>query len=358
MSDYGWVFELEKKVSGFLERLKEKDYPGFFHYSLSGDIYGPSRKWGLGNTVFAVKIYHILDRLKSLPQSEKEAMAKFIMSFRASNGLIFDPLISKKLWWQDFVSLFLKRKTRRRRSFWVQLAETRQAISALELLDRNVCVDFPFLPQTHREVEKFLVSLDWSRPWNAGSHFSHLVFFLQRSHLENKQDLIDTAVRIVERWHNPADGAWYSRQTTLQQKINGAMKVLTGLEAVGIEEVNYARKLIDLCLSAVNDAQACDNFNIVYVLYRATRKESDYRSKEVKKFAKDRLKIYRKYYFEKVGGFSFLPQQANTHYYGVRITRGLKEPDIHGTLMFLWGISLIVKILGFDKKLGFKILVP
>jgi len=53
-----------------------------------------------------------------------------------------------------------------------------------------------------------------------------------------------------------------------------------------------------------------------------------------------------------------LPHKTNIYYYGAKITRGLNEPDIHGTCMFLWGISIISQILEIDQELGFKEQIP
>ncbi len=53
-------------------------------------------------------------------------------------------------------------------------------------------------------------------------------------------------------------------------------------------------------------------------------------------------------------GFSFHKEKANDVYYGARISRGIKEPDIHGTVLFLWGISIIVQILGIEAEFGFQ----
>jgi len=56
MQKISWILELKQKTPQFLEKLKGQKIPGFFHYSLSGDLYDEDLKWGLGNTVFAVKI--------------------------------------------------------------------------------------------------------------------------------------------------------------------------------------------------------------------------------------------------------------------------------------------------------------
>ena len=82
MKDVNWIYELREKVPKFLEKLKGRKTPGFFHYSLFGDLYSEDVKWGLGNTVFAVKIYYTLSLLDKLQEKDKEGMANFIRSFQ------------------------------------------------------------------------------------------------------------------------------------------------------------------------------------------------------------------------------------------------------------------------------------
>jgi hypothetical protein len=97
------------------------------------------------------------------------------------------------------------------------------------------------------------------------------------------------------------------------------------------------------------------HFNIILVLnYASKLLDKTYRQQEIEAFALERLKIYKEHYYKDKGGFSFLDKQANIRYYGVKITKGLGEPDIHGTIMFVWGISIIAQILNINNELGFK----
>ena len=353
-----WILELKQKIPEFLEKLRGKKIPGFFHYSLSGDLYGEDVKWGLGNTVFAVKIYYMLSVLDALSEDEKVAMANFIKSFQQKDGGIYDPLVKKLAFWknklsslrsQDFNNFFHQQTIK---------AETRQAISALSLLGKKPDIFYADFPQTEREIDKYLSMLNWQKPWSAGSHFSHLIFFLGNSGLVNKNDLISYAIGWISRLQHPEDGAWYKGNPNLREKINGAMKIITGLRVVRKTNFKYPEKLIDLCFLAKNDRHACDNFNIVYVLKYANKLVSfNYRHKEIKEFVLRRLDIYRQYYYPEVGGFSFSPKRANMYYYGAKITRGLNEPDIHGTVMFLWGISVINNLLSLIGGLRLKQLI-
>lgn len=359
MEDIDWIFELRDKVFQFLQKLKSQTNPGFFHYSLSGDLFDENVKWGLGNTVFALKIYYTVGMLGNLPEDERKATVNLIKSFQNKDGMIYDPLIKRKTFLReklaairnlDFGNFFHQQTIR---------AETRQAISALRLLGEKPDVVYKGFWREEGEIEEYLGNLNWKNPWSAGSHFSHLLFFIRNSDLENRERLIDFAINWVDNLQNPTDGSWYKGTPNLQQKVNGAMKIVTALKVTGRMSFQYPRKLIDLCLSATNNKDACDNFNVIYVLHYANKVAGNsYRVGEIKRFALKRLQIYRRYYFPEIGGFSFLLSKTNVYYYGAKITKGLNEPDIHGTCMFLWGISIIAQILDVNKELSFNEQVP
>lgn len=344
-----WLFELKDRIPNFLEKLYSQEKPGFFHYSLSGDLYNPNIKWGLGNTVFAVKIYYTLNLLGNLPWARKKAIIDFIKSFQKINGTIYDSLIRKKTFFRDKllaiknldINNFLHQQTIR--------AETRQAISALKLLKTKPDFNYQKFPKTENQIKKYLNKLNWFKPWGAGSHFSHLIFFLRNSNLNNKSELIDYTINWVNKLQNPETGSWYRGNPSLEQKINSAMKIITGLKVANQMNFRLPEKLIDLLLSAINNKHACDNFNLIYVLYYASEMTKYcYRAKEIQNFTRARLRIYENYYHPIIGGFSFSVNKANEYYYGAKITKGLNEPDIHGTVMFLWGLAIISKILKIE----------
>ena len=87
-------------------------------------------------------------------------------------------------------------------------------------------------------------------------------------HKENDADLlIGYANNWVDMLQSASDGFWYKKETSAKEKINGAMKVLTGKSAADITTVRHHKQIIDSCLEAVNDSEACSNFNIIYCLY-------------------------------------------------------------------------------------------
>jgi hypothetical protein len=350
-----WLEEIKNKIFGFVLKMSEKDFK-YFRYSLSGDLYDPRTHWGLGQLVFATKILYMIDKLKDVDERKRENLSQAILSFQKSNGYIYDPLISK---------LTLKAKVKgflRNGNFESLLntltkrAETRQVFAALFCLGAKPKMPFLHIPYTKKGIHKYLQSMDWRQPWASGSHFSHLLFFLRYNkelfglHSDEVEELIDYAIAWVNRFQSSVDGCWYSGEVPDSQKVNGAMKILTGLSASGRLLFSYPERIIDTALKIAKGSDACNDFNVVYVLYCCS-KAVDYRSDDIKDFCLRRLNQYRRYYHVDTGGFSFKLDKANDVYYGAKITNGLNEPDIHGTTMFLWGITLISKILKLDLGL-------
>jgi len=350
MNNIDWLKDLRKKTLNFINKITDKDY-NFVKYSLSGDLYNRNMNWGLGQNVFVVKILFMLNALNNLTQKQRDNLKKNILKFQDRDGYISDPLIIKLITGKRFLSF--RSESNLVRIEKVKRAETRQSYSALYCLGKKPDSPFLHIPYDKENINKFLLSLDWKYPWDAGSHFSHLMFFLKLNEMmfgyksDVSKELVNYANDWIDELQSNKDGFWYSGETSNKEKINGAMKILTGKSATGIFKIKNHEKIIDGCLNALNDSEACSNFNIVYCLYYCSN-ISDYRKKEIKKFCYERLGIYKNFYFNNVGGFSFYKNKANDVYYGALITKGLNEPDIHGTVMFIWGITLISKILGLD----------
>ena len=352
--DVEWLYNLKENIQNFLNSIKGKKRDGFYQYSLTGDVFGEKIKWGLGNSVFFLKIVFTLGLEKEYQEEIKKAI-NFILSFQRKNGSFYDPLVRvvsfplrifNGLYSLNFANIRNKQNIR---------AETRQAYSSLSLFNISPQFEYRNFPKSEKKIDKYLKKLDWEEPWGAGSHFSHLLFFLQHSKVKNKKNLIEFAINCVNKQQHEKDGFWYKGNPSFQQKINGAMKIITGLKVVNRIDFKYPKKIIDNLLFAKNDEHACDNFNIVYVLkYCSELTNNEYRYSEIKDFMYERLKIYKQYYFPERGGFSFNKNQANRIYYGAYLSKGKNEPDIHGTVMFLWGISIIVQILNLNKDLQLK----
>lgn len=337
------VKTLLDKSPFFLASLKGKKANNFYHYSLTGDYLGERVKWGAGNSAFFMKISYCLGRKLD---ADILAAAAYLNSFQNTAGDFVDWAVVGLAWPGNFIRNQLKSGQYRLLTRDYIVAETRQALSALTL--------YNLAPRVEKIVEYFdrtdhmrwWQSFDWSHPWHSGSHVSHRLFFLARAN--DGQAQIKMILDSLNNLRNKNDGFWYQGAVSEREKINGAMKVLTGLAAVGaINRENVdPEKLIDGCLNFVKGENACDNFNVVYVLRRCYDLTSgQYRAAEIRDFFSLHLNNYKQYFYPEQGAFSFYPHRAGRFYYGAPVSRGKAEPDIHGTALFLWGLSLISPVL-------------
>lgn len=351
-----WFQSVHQDVPEFLRTMYSKKDTGFCAYSKSGDYLSDSVHWGLHNSVFFLKCVYTLNQEKSFAHEIQKSI-EYIKTF-AHRGMFYDPWITRLSLPLRVLQVIRKRNFLEFSTAQTKIAEDRQVKSTLKLYGAIGDSVYPhYLPHDIASMQAYLSSFDWHKPWHAASQLSHVLFYLSNTDMPIKDVLIDEVYACITSLQQP-DGGWYQGNISLREKINGAMKILTGMCVANRMEIHAPKALIDMCLDAVHDAHACDNFNIVYVLKHAVDAiDIPYRSSEIEVFLLDRLEVYKKHYFSIEGGFSFLPHQANRIFYGALITRGKAEPDIHGTTMFLWGISLIEQMLPIRKKL-FKEFIP
>lgn len=351
-----WLMGIRRGAGGFLASMMGSK-AGYYRYSFSGDRFDESRHWNLGSSSFALKIMYTLGREID---EEVRAASRYALSFLRPDGQFCDEFVLRAALPGRIRNAVRGLSLAPLASAPYLRAETRQCYSALRLFGLLPEGAGTAFPRTVDKIERFLSALDWTRPWDAGSHFSHLLFFLRLA--RDTGQLPDDEYRALTafclEWvsglQNPADGFWYRGQTSENQKINGAMKVITGFETIGNVAFRHAEKISDFCLKQKHAGHACDNLNIVLVLKSAQRQLGNYRGSDVEEFAINRLALFKTHYHDGHGGFSFFPRRSNEVYYGARIARGLEEPDIHGTVLLLWGISMLSKLLRMEEMVGLK----
>lgn len=355
--DYYWLRNIRAELFSFLSDLRDMEEPGYFRYSYSGDLFPHNRRSNLAGSIFALKLYYMLGEER---QEYITPVIQRVLSFQKKDGTIFDPFVYKKSFSRNFISNISRWKWQNLDNHYYIRAETRQAYSALLLYNVLPEVIMTDIPTTPTGVERFFRTLDWTRPWGAGSHFSHLMFFLAllkrsgRLSSEAYQGAAHTALDQIAALQNHHDGSWYKGSPSLQQKINGAMKVITGLLWADVPFA-YPERLIDLCLVRNESTHACDQFNKTLVLRYANKATGgSYRRKDIETWCYQTLNEWQEYFHSDKGGFSFWRGKANERYYGARITRGRNEPDIHGTVLFVWGLGMMSRLTPLPAIQAFK----
>lgn len=113
-------------------------------------------------------------------------------------------------------------------------------------------------------------------------------------------------------------------------------------------------EMIDLCLSFQCLDNACNNLDVITILYDCS-KYTDYRQDEVIEYSHSMPDVYKKFWWPYQRGFSFYENKASNVYYGATVSRGKAEPDIHGSWLNLYSISMIAEICGYGDEFRFSV---
>ena len=192
-------------------------------------------------------------------------------------------------------------------------AESKQTISTIYQVDGINGIPYINFPSDEESINKYLNTLNWLYPWNAGAQYSSLCLFTS-TQIENKVKK-EKIKKYLEKYSddlvNSETGLYHKGvQTNRHELINGAMKVLSGFSWIN-KEIHYPEKLIDFCLDTEFKNEGCDLVDIVYVLYRCYE-ESDYRRKDMVVYLNKLLPAIKLHYYSELGGFLFPKEKSNS----------------------------------------------
>tara|TARA_B100001996_G_scaffold140942_2_gene107175 strand:+ start:6766 stop:7884 length:1119 start_codon:yes stop_codon:yes gene_type:complete len=371
--EYKWLENLESNLLDFMSLLKKDE---FSFYPVKKGITKDGADLNLGMSCYALKIYYMTGNWETLTQEERKKWGIYINSFQdsvqnfPSNSYIdkdylksfrnFTLLSKIKNLIKRFVNYFKKNSyllEEEKLENYIR-AETKQAISTLFQVGLENEKPYKNPYETPVEVYEYLNNLDWTKPWDAGAQFSAMCVFTITQNREgiginpSIEELKKFAYSIVDT----KTGAFFrGRKPNEKELINGAMKVITGLDWIN-ENVPFPERLIDTCLDIEPYEEGCDIVDLVYVLYMCS-KITSYRNEEVIEYLKKVLEKIEKHYFIDEGGFSYFTNMSQTTYYGVKTSKGENTPDIHGTVLLIWAISMISELVELPTS-NWKVLKP
>lgn len=372
MTDFdNWIDELISSTSLFLDKIR-KESSEYKFFPTTGQVTKYGKKLNLGFSCYALKINYIIDNLKSLDSIEREDWIDYINSFQVLDskfpkGSFIDPSyidyfnkknIKNNYKWQmkDLLSNLniYKGETSKQYLSKSIIAETKQAMSSILQVGGNYEYEYLNPNFSKSQISDYLLSLNWNNPWDSGAQFANTAFFISTSNDDTQNQRLYLSDYISSLASN-VDGTYgIGKYRNSNELINGSMKVLTGLDWLN-KEIHYPDRLIDSSLKIDPSREGCDLVDVVYVLYKCLLL-TDYRKKEVLTYLKLILKNIQKHYFEN-GGFSYYKESCQTHYYGVKIAKKTNSPDLHGTILLIWAISMVDNLLkSGESKL--KILKP
>jgi len=354
MSAPNWLLDMRDGIWEWMVSLRDPEYPGRFQWCKAGSVIRPSHETGLGTSALALKVGYQINRLADVDTEKLGQWADYICSFQKKPphrhaGFFEDRLLLRIA---DRNAGWFKKDIMMRR------AETRQACAAL--LGAGTKPRFPVLqvPGSPEAIGRYLNSLPWEKnPWSAGSHAGHLMFFVKMNAdvfgiCDGYERLAPVILGQLDNLQDETTGSWFVDDPPIPQKVNAAMKILLIYDLIAMR-FRWPERLIDLCLAAANENDACHAVDIIYVLHQCSRWTS-HRRGDIRAFAERKLDFIRNH-VKSDGAFSFFPDRTGTDYYGLRVARGLPESDIHGTHLLVWLTTLIADLLGFRKELGWNL---
>tara|TARA_Y100000817_G_scaffold265773_1_gene221733 strand:- start:12 stop:1133 length:1122 start_codon:yes stop_codon:yes gene_type:complete len=366
--------DLIANIFNYLQSL-ENSTNRFHFYPAREGLLDNGKNLKLGFSCLALKSFYITGLWDRLPNDEKQGWIAYINSFQKNNKDFPENSFVDSNYLTGFENLDFKRLSKKTIKSFLNLttlfsfdndskiktdgirAETKQAISTLYQVDSKNNLKYLDFPFENNEIDNFLSNLNWNKPWSAGAQFSALCVF-SKTQLSKNQSLITSKklASFADSIVNKNNGAYFKgAEPERSELINGCMKVLTGLDWIETS-INYPEKLIDLCLESKPSQEGCDLVDIVYVLYRS-QKETDYRKEEVVQFFYNLIAVIEKHYFYGLGGFSYYINKSQVNYYGLKITKGKNIPDLHGTTLLLWALSMIYETIE-SESISWKIIKP
>jgi hypothetical protein len=352
--------------------VADPELPGRFYPACEG-LTEAGEGIGLAFSCFALKIYYMMGLWDDLPPDEQSAWLEYIRAFQvegnplgvwtAENAFI-DPVLLQWVQWQvprrrhllDRL-MFPKRMTVVQRMI---SGETKQAIATLAQVGATTLRPYRGFPTHPAEMLNYLNRLDWEQPWEAGAHTATVAVYLRTEaprflNEARITELLEICTDFLNRLADPQTGAYFrGGSPNYEQRVNGAMKVLTALDWLDIP-IHYPQALIDTCLMRLPDAEGCHLVDAVYVLHRCLA-QTDHRREAVREFCRELIGVVRKHH-NPDGGFSYFAGHAQSHYHRVRITKGPPVSDLHGSVLLTWATVMILGILG-ENSFGWRVMKP
>ena len=216
------------------------------------------------------------------------------------------------------------------------IAESRQALSALY----NNGVPLPKVKMdlfySNPRDLYFMNDSIWNNPWNAGAQLSHYLFYLKNN---DKPELITQVLEELKRYEKH-DG-WYNMKPADHVRINGIMKIFTGLDIINFDYTEISEIIHNITDSMINQSPedgGCNIYDFVYVLSKAVK--IGYRVDECRDKLFDIYTIILTYQHTD-GGFSYNKNSTTTNMYGKMISKGHACGGIHGTTLMCMALTYI-----------------
>ena len=358
-------YRISKDIEVWLDQMAEGLEPGRFLFCKHGGLIPSFGQQGQMTTCFAMKIAWQCGIWNKWTIQRQQASIYFIESFQSSDGAYIDPWLKKscKLDWKDLARALIGRTPIKEAIYNHRYndkanvrAETRQSAATLWMVNKLPKYELPLEIKDPNSFYNYIKKLNWRDPWHSGSHISHQLMMLS---LNNKisgglyyyDDMVKEVKAFLNSIYDKQLGTWHKGSNIDDQiKLNGAMKIYSGLQWLdGFEFAN--KPLIDFALSIPIQLDGCGFTNSLFAIRLARKGIENYRRDEIIERAIKCLN-YSMEHKHKGSGYSFMLNEAQKFYYTRYASLGGNQADMHGTGMFVLGISIALELMGEHAPVG------
>lgn len=346
----------KKDIITWLEDSKKKLSPGHFRFCFEGNLVPTEGKTALFAACFGVKIAWQTGLWDEWPDDFKTSCVDFIKSFQGTDGYFVDTWLfpSRKSSIVQFIKGNIKAVKNggklipfNEHKSKLLRAETRQAVATLYMIGERPNFPVSNAIQSAFDAKNYLNKLDWSNPWSAGSHLAHILCILKINKDFFSIDygyhaITSEILGFLQRIYDENSGTWFQGNPQEFLKVNGAMKILSGLDWVDDGYISFDyRRLINFALRQPFEKDGCGFLNRLLVVYKCLEKiDYDIDTRPIIELLDNaKSEIIR---FKKAdGAFSFYHNKSQDYYSGIKVSNGEFISDLHGTVMICWALSMI-----------------
>ena len=271
-------------IGSWLEEMGEGLSPGRFRFCKTRSLVPSRGKGGQVASCFAARSAWYIGAWENWSWDTREGCKRFIKSFQQPDGNFVDQWLLNSIPWSRRLILAKHGRFRemltdfRDEKIRAVRAETKQSAATLRLVGDRPKYPLPMIWDSEASVREFVRSMDWTRPWGAGSHTSHLVaFFVMNSEMSEgsrvEVEMLEAAFSEANRFLDPNTGSWGMGEVSHVQRINGAMKMLSVHEWAN-RPIPYPDRLIDYTLNEESSEDGCGVLDRLFCSQESERSRS------------------------------------------------------------------------------------
>ena len=230
-----WLNSIEDQLSNYLYSLQSTDDKYHFLPVKNGlTLAGESLT--LGFSCYSLKLHYILN-LFSISNLSYDGWSKYINSYQRNLNSFPENSFVDQAYLEHYKKISLTTSLKYSVKTLLNLsgrfhyeskkeyldksirAETKQAISSLSQIGLKNKLIYKDFPQTSNEINYFLNSYDWSKPWDAGAQFSGICLFSATQLVEPNQSSVYIE-NFISKLANQEYGIYFKNEFPKDKRSN------------------------------------------------------------------------------------------------------------------------------------------